>query len=273
MELREQARGRWHGILTHTGIDAKYLRNRNGPCPGCGGRDRFRFDDKNALGTFFCNGGGDRVAGDGFGLLKHVFECDFPTAAKMVEDALGISSMNHKPKIPKRPPPRPKTNHNGKRLWESLEDDEFKIWDQDVADHPYARLKGIQTACGARRGQVTGSVVGRDADCIVVPLRRLNGSLVGVEVIGAPAWSDEKQKHVTPKQTFGQKGLLMLGNTLDDSLDVHITEGWADACSIWRMHGNVLVIAVFRGLDTQIQLAEFLDGKFPTRRYFVAEDG
>ena len=39
------AHGRWPEILAALGIDPAALRNRHGPCPGCGGRDRFRFDD------------------------------------------------------------------------------------------------------------------------------------------------------------------------------------------------------------------------------------
>ena len=67
MELSNQAMGRWYGILISLGVDAGHLRNKKGPCPGCGGRDRFRWDDKDGRGTFYCGGGGDPLAGDGFG--------------------------------------------------------------------------------------------------------------------------------------------------------------------------------------------------------------
>lgn len=68
-EVKERARGQWPAILAGLGIDPAYLRNRHGPCPVCGGKDRFRFDDREGHGTFFCNHCG---AGDGFTLLEKV---------------------------------------------------------------------------------------------------------------------------------------------------------------------------------------------------------
>jgi putative DNA primase/helicase len=85
METAEAARGRWPGILTALGIDAKYLRNVHGPCPACGGKDRFRFDD-DLNGKFFCSQCG---AGDGFVLLQRVHAWDFKKAASEVDRIVG----------------------------------------------------------------------------------------------------------------------------------------------------------------------------------------
>jgi putative DNA primase/helicase len=38
-------------------LDGKVLIGRHGPCPGCGGKDRLRFDDIDN-GMFYCSGGG-----------------------------------------------------------------------------------------------------------------------------------------------------------------------------------------------------------------------
>ncbi|MCK7581689.1 MAG: hypothetical protein MZV65_42795 [Chromatiales bacterium] len=70
--LAETARGHWPEILTHFGIERDHLRDHHGPCPGCGGSDRFRFDNDKDRGTWVCGGGGDTQAGDGFALLSHV---------------------------------------------------------------------------------------------------------------------------------------------------------------------------------------------------------
>jgi putative DNA primase/helicase len=62
--------GKWYGVLTALGIDREYLQNKHGPCPICEeGTDRFRFDDKDGRGTYYCNYCG---AGDGFELLQKV---------------------------------------------------------------------------------------------------------------------------------------------------------------------------------------------------------
>ena len=46
--VRDIAKGRWKEILPALGIDPKFLQNRHGPCPICGGDDRFRWDDRTA---------------------------------------------------------------------------------------------------------------------------------------------------------------------------------------------------------------------------------
>ena len=50
-----ETRGRWRSILPSLGVDAKYLTNRQGPCPICAGKTRFRFDDLDGRGTSYCN--------------------------------------------------------------------------------------------------------------------------------------------------------------------------------------------------------------------------
>ena len=49
----KQACGHWPRILPALGM--KVIKNRHQACPVCGGADRFRFDDKEGRGTWFCN--------------------------------------------------------------------------------------------------------------------------------------------------------------------------------------------------------------------------
>ena len=81
-----RARGRWQQILPKLGVDPRYLVNRHGPCPLCGGRDRFRFDDKDGSGSYFC---GQCGAGAGLILLQKLNGWDFKTAADEVDKVLG----------------------------------------------------------------------------------------------------------------------------------------------------------------------------------------
>lgn len=78
----------WREVLSACGIDEKYLRNKHGPCPACGGKDRFRFDNKRGKGNFFCNNCG---AGDGFKLIMQVTGCSFIEARRRVMDVAGLS--------------------------------------------------------------------------------------------------------------------------------------------------------------------------------------
>ncbi len=67
MSIREDAQGNWMEILLAVGIDRSFLRNTHGPCPACGGKDRFRWDNHHQKGGFICNHCG---AGDGFKLAE-----------------------------------------------------------------------------------------------------------------------------------------------------------------------------------------------------------
>src|ERR1700756_5830301 len=85
-EIRERAVGKWSGILSALGIASNYLRNKHGPCPACGGKDRFRWDNKAGAGTFYCSNCG---AGDGIKLLMIVKGCDYKQAREQVGRVIG----------------------------------------------------------------------------------------------------------------------------------------------------------------------------------------
>jgi len=82
----ERARGRWKEILPQLGIAASYLKNQHGPCPLCGGRDRFRFDDKDGSGSYFCNQCGP---GNGVILIRKLKGIDFATACRQIDAIIG----------------------------------------------------------------------------------------------------------------------------------------------------------------------------------------
>jgi putative DNA primase/helicase len=86
--LREQSLGKWREILTRLGMDLPANSKQHGPCPTCVGKDRFRFDDEDGRGTWFCNQCTPQ-AGDGFALVQNVRGCDFPEAMRLVADSSG----------------------------------------------------------------------------------------------------------------------------------------------------------------------------------------
>ena len=89
-EAKQTAAGRWPEILTAFGISPLALSGKHCPCPGCGGKDRFRYaggDD----GKFFCGQGGVVTGGDGFSLLEHVGYAK-ADALKAVAQYLGIAN-------------------------------------------------------------------------------------------------------------------------------------------------------------------------------------
>lgn len=86
LDVREVAQGRWRSILTVLGIDERALSGKHGPCPMCGGKDRFRFDDREGRGTYFCSGCG---AGDGVQLAMGITGLSFRDVAREVERIAG----------------------------------------------------------------------------------------------------------------------------------------------------------------------------------------
>jgi putative DNA primase/helicase len=76
------------------GISAEMLTDKHGPCPLCGGTDRYRFDDKDGSGSWFCNqcGGKNHSGGAGAGmdLLMRKMNWEFKDAIVEVERFLGV---------------------------------------------------------------------------------------------------------------------------------------------------------------------------------------
>ncbi len=96
-EVKKAAAGQWPGIAIAAGLAPEVLDGRHHPCPGCGGRDRFRFIDDKGDGFFICNGGGDRIAGDGFQLLQHVLGMSPSESLRFVAGYLGIKGQKINP--------------------------------------------------------------------------------------------------------------------------------------------------------------------------------
>ena len=68
------ATGRWEQIHRALGVSLSTTSHqKHTPCPGCGGKDRFRVTKAyHDTGGFICSQGGETTGGDGFALLQHV---------------------------------------------------------------------------------------------------------------------------------------------------------------------------------------------------------
>lgn len=87
--ISQLAKGKWPSILAAIGVPKERLVNRHGPCPFCdAGKDRFRFDDKDGRGTFYCSQCG---SGDGVEFVKRWLKVDFKEAAQEIEKHVGTA--------------------------------------------------------------------------------------------------------------------------------------------------------------------------------------
>lgn len=88
--LHVRAQGRWTSILPALGIDKRFLSKKNGPCPMCGGKDRWRFTDLNGKGTWYCN---QCLGGNGVALALKYTKLPFRDVAERIERALGAAPL------------------------------------------------------------------------------------------------------------------------------------------------------------------------------------
>lgn len=219
----ERARGRWREILPRLGIDTRFLTNRQGPCPRCGGVTKFRFDDLDGNGTFFCN---DHGAGAGLHLLQHVHGWTWPMAAQEVDAIIGA-------RPPKPPPPHP-------NAWRQPIRDIQKILDE--ANNPgvvdaYLRRRGISVSSPVLRGHPAcpyfedGNLIGR-FPAVICPLIDQNGVLQSLHRIYTEGPEPHK-KTMKPASTINGAAVRLIEPT--DELG--IGEGVETSIAVFELFG------------------------------------
>lgn len=83
--------GKWPDILTAAGIPDRFLTGKHGPCPFCGGKDRFRFTNHQNRGGYICNQCAPN-GGDGVAFLMAWRGCRFKDAVTWLRDYLRLPS-------------------------------------------------------------------------------------------------------------------------------------------------------------------------------------
>lgn len=93
IKTTEAAKGKWRGVLLELGMPSQFLNNKHGPCPMCGGKDRFRWDNKMGSGSFICSNCG---AGDGMQLAKLFTGEGFKELANKIDGI--VNNIKYDPK-------------------------------------------------------------------------------------------------------------------------------------------------------------------------------
>ena len=91
MNTIERAQGRWREILPQLGVETRFLTNKHGPCPMCRGKDRFRFDDRDGSGSYYCNQCGP---GPGLLLVRKLRGWDHKTACREIDKIIGSEAAS-----------------------------------------------------------------------------------------------------------------------------------------------------------------------------------
>lgn len=86
-KAEDLAFGRWPDILTSRGMDPTFFNCKQGPCPFCGGTDRYRWVAKKYGGVWVCNSCTEGKYATGFNMLmRHMGYNGFREAADDVRD-------------------------------------------------------------------------------------------------------------------------------------------------------------------------------------------
>lgn len=152
MSAADITNGRWPDLLMQlAGLTPDQLTDTHQPCPLCGGEDRYRFDDLDGTGSWYCNqcGGKDHTGGGGNGMdmLMRRTGLTYPEACKRIEQHLG-----HRPE-----PPTKGAEHiwqygpdfivcrfPGKRLRPLWWDGSQWLWKAPPAPRPLYNLDALQ---------------------------------------------------------------------------------------------------------------------------------
>ena len=254
-ETVRQACGHWPRILPALGV--KVIKNRHQSCPVCGGSDRFRFDDKEGRGTWFCNQCG---AGDGLKLVEKVFGVTASEAAGKVEALTG----NLPPVAPEVIAAAEAETEADRKAAAALA---VRLMEKTRPEtgNAYLTRKGFPALECLTLTAVhkTGGVTYRASD-VVVPLHDETGALVNLQLIN----SDGLKRTLKGGQVKGAchviEGQKQAGKRL------WIAEGYATALTVHHLTGETVMVAL--SSVNLLSLASLVRQKHPACQIVLAAD-
>ena len=119
-ELIDRSKGKWRGILTSLGIHESHLTGKHTSCPMCGGKDRFRFDDKNGSGSWICNNCG---SGYGIHLVQKACGLSLADAEAAISEVVGSDAPSMA--LVSKPKSKPRVS-NVAGIWSEARDAEMQ---------------------------------------------------------------------------------------------------------------------------------------------------
>ncbi|KAB1480888.1 primase-helicase zinc-binding domain-containing protein [Cronobacter sakazakii] len=254
-ETVKQACGQWPRILPALGV--KVIKNRHQACPVCGGSDRFRFDDKEGRGTWFCNQCG---AGDGLSLVEKALGVTVSEAAIRVNAVTG----NLPPADPAVIAVDTAETEASRREAAALAADIMaKV--RLTSGNAYLSRKGLaDSEClTLTTMHKTGGVTYRSGD-VAVPLHDDTGTLVNLQLINA----DGLKRTLKGGQVKGAchviEGKKQAGKHL------WIAEGYATALTAHHLTGETVMVAL--SSVNLLSLASLARQKHPACQIVIAAD-
>ncbi|MEG2272367.1 MAG: primase-like DNA-binding domain-containing protein [Acinetobacter sp.] len=254
-ETVKQACGHWPNILPALGV--RVIKNRHQSCPVCGGSDRFRFDDKEGRGTWFCNQCG---AGDGLKLVEKVFGVTPSEAAGKINAVTGNLSPVAQEVIAAA-----EAETDADRKAAAALAVRFMEKTRPATGNAYLTRKGFPALECLTLAVMhkTGGVTFRAGD-VVVPLYDDTGALVNLQLINA----DGLKRTLKGGQVKGAchviEGKKQAGKRL------WIAEGYATALTVHHLTGETVMVAL--SSVNLLSLASLARHKYPACQIVLAAD-
>lgn len=238
--------GNWPELLAAVGIDTP-SRGKHGPCPVCGGSDRFRLDDKGGRGTWICNQCG---AGDGLDLVSKVTGKPPKEVAELLAPLVGLSAGGLDPaereRIHQQQQARAEADaKQAEQLRQKAARRAGAIMRScEPGQAPYLVHKRLRWPCGALNRQVIAvGAMTFPAGSLVVPLIDEAGELVNVQLIddrGGKSYLAGGRKAGAFHRIEGGE-LVAVVEGYSTGLSVHLASGATVYCAMDC--GNLAVVA------------------------------
>ncbi len=263
-DVAAAAVGHWPDLLAGLGLDIP-RHGKHGPCPACGGKDRFRLDDKEGRGTFICSQCG---AGDGLELVCRVMGKSPREAAELIAPMVGLAAggldpvereLIHQQQQAKAKEVARKRERGYKRAAKRA----YHIMNaHSLGGSAYLSRKGfagLQIAMSNSNETINSEEF--PVGSVIVPLLDSAGALVNVELIR----NEDGLKH-----TLGGGRKAGVYHRIDGGALVAVVEGYATGLSVQQATGATVYCAMTA--NNLMNVAEIARSQNPDAEIIICGD-
>ncbi|HID9471175.1 TPA: primase-helicase zinc-binding domain-containing protein [Serratia liquefaciens] len=251
------ATGHWPVLLPALGIHIT-AGGRAQPCPVCGGKDRFRFDNLQGRGTWFCNQCG---GGDGLNLVEKALAVTTKEAAVKVAGILGEPSGNT---LPEYNPQQEQQDKAQARNNAAQQARQLLASARQQVGNSYLTAKGWpDTDALTLQGPSlrVGGITYQPGD-LLVPLTDSTGDVVNVQLTNAAG----------VKRTLAGGQMKHACHFLpgQDNAVIWLTEGYATGLTVHQLTGESVCVAF--SANNLPAMAQQLRAQYPDALLLLAAD-